>query len=78
MTTYNANASVHPMTAAQEKACLPDCGYGSTGLTKRELIAAMAMQGLLASGRSFVADVSNYAVANADALLAELAKEPQA
>lgn len=52
---------------------------GDPGLTKRELFAAMAMQGMLASET----EASNYghigflaesAVKRADALLAELAK----
>lgn len=62
----------------------PCAGYGwmiepRAGLTKRELFAAMAMQGMLASET----EASNYghigflaesAVKRADALLAELAK----
>lgn len=52
------------------------------GLTKRELIAAMAMQGLRATGHPMAPTNSDaiaaIAVADADALLAELAKEPQA
>lgn len=54
------------------------------GLTKRELIAAMAMQGILANGtydpprRERLKGMSIDAVSAADALLAELAKEPQA
>ena len=43
------------------------------GLTKRELLAAMAMQGLLACPEDFNADyMARTAVACADALLAEL------
>lgn len=46
------------------------------GLTKRELFAAMAMQGLLASGTvSFAHMRAAAAVELADALLAELAKD---
>lgn len=54
------------------------------GLTKRELIAAMAMQGILANGkyepprRDRLKGMAIDAVAAADALLAELAKEQQA
>lgn len=46
------------------------------GLTRRELFAAMAMQGFLASlaGESPYADVAADAVGYADALLAELEK----
>ena len=49
-----------------------------TGLTKRELIAAKAMQGILSSdgGPEWlgVNEVSKQSVAYADALLAELSK----
>lgn len=54
------------------------------GLTKRELIAAMAMQGILANGtydpyrRERLKVMSIAAVSAADDLIAELAKEPQA
>lgn len=54
------------------------------GLSKRELIAAMALQGILANGtydpprRERLKGMSIDAVSAADALLAELAKEPQA
>lgn len=45
------------------------------GLTKREYFAAMAMQGLLSKDRLPTYDeVANYALAQADALLAELDK----
>ena len=53
------------------------------GLTKRELFAAMAMQGYLSRPRDnehiedaeFDALVSRWSVESADALLAELAKD---
>jgi hypothetical protein len=51
------------------------------GLSKRELIAAMAMQGLLANLAAIRRegfrdrDITEFAVMNADALIAELAKE---
>ena len=46
------------------------------GLTKREYFAAKAMQGLLASDRSWsFGDCVEYSVRYADALLKELAKE---
>ena len=56
----------------------PDGVIASSGLTKRELFAAMAMQGFCAD-RTF-ADASDKvlalcALARADALLAELAME---
>ncbi len=52
------------------------------GLTKRELFAAMAMQGLLSNLASLRregfrdSDIREFAIFNADALIAELAKEP--
>ncbi len=42
------------------------------GLTKRELFAALAMQGLLAQYDLSPYDIADCAVKNADALLAEL------
>lgn len=49
------------------------------GLTKRELIAAMAMQGMLAdsSMSQRFETIADEAVRAADALIAELAKEVQ-
>lgn len=45
-------------------------------LTKREMFAAMAMQGLLAGNVTSISiDAGRYAVQYADALLAELARE---
>lgn len=48
------------------------------GLTKRELIAAMAMQGLLASSdeRVRARDIANEAVRCTDALILALAAQP--
>ena len=47
------------------------------GLTKRELFAAMAMQGILLSDRATSAEGRVYhAVKHADALIAELSKNP--
>lgn len=84
------------MSANGERLAFPfDAGaIRQTGLTKRELIAAMAMQGLLSNPGGPVqasnvsgwqsttncsrGDVANESVQFADALLAELAKEPQA
>lgn len=53
----------------------------TTGLTKRELFAAMAMQGQLANPdpqtvQSGLNSIAVYAVCAADRLIAELAKEP--
>lgn len=47
------------------------------GLTKRELFAAMAMQAIRSGGGSYAkwSDLSEDAVAMADALIAELNKE---
>ena len=56
-------------------------GFGNAGLTKRELFAAMAMQGIWANSDEAMAkawsikDIARNAVEAADALLAELAKE---
>ena len=49
------------------------------GLTKRELFAAMAMQGLIASGytQETFGDLQFDAVRHADALLAELSKQAE-
>lgn len=49
----------------------------SKGLTKRELFAAMAMQGMLANGlvRNAAHVNAIYAVQHADALINELNKE---
>lgn len=49
-------------------------GY-DLGLTKRELFAAMAMQGLLAASDVAHGAIPSTAVRMADRLLAELAKE---
>lgn len=51
--------------------------FTAYGLTKRELFAAMAMQGLFSNpdDRGHVAEYARFAVKAADALLAELAKE---
>lgn len=76
----NAEQSVHPRTST-----VRDGGYMKTitepGLTKRELFAAMAMQGMLSNPAicdMTSGDASRVALwANqcADALLAELAKD---
>ena len=71
---------IHPLTPEQEVACLTDCGWGTPGLTKRELFAAMAMQGILGNaywnehGDYTPEGVAKSARDYADALLAELAK----
>lgn len=53
-----------------------DCDSVSTGLTKREYFAAMAMRDVLAAGRPDNVMVEcRVAVAYADALLAELERQ---
>ncbi len=65
----NANEPAYPFYA-------PSVGSAS-GLTKRELIAAMCLQGLLSHcGNSTVTTwAASHAIDFADALLTELAKE---
>ena len=60
----DGNDPVYPSTAAW-----------SSALTKRELFAAMAMQGLSTVVRLKTTDIARYAVETADALIAELNKE---
>jgi hypothetical protein len=55
------------------------CGslYPEKGLNKRELFAAMAMQGLLAKSEEMTpSHLAQWAVTNADALLAALKETP--
>lgn len=50
--------------------------YESSGLTKRELFAAMAMQSIINQcGKHEAITTALYAVQHADALIAELNKE---
>lgn len=52
--------------------------YHATGLTKREYLAAMAMQGLLSNEQGYYLEhdkLAEYAVTQADALILELNKE---
>jgi hypothetical protein len=66
----NSNDAAYPLEIAT--------GQYSSGLTKRELFAAMAMQGILLSDRATSAEGRVYhAVKHADALIAELSKEVQ-
>lgn len=71
----NANDSAFPLSAN-----FKDGHEVTYGLTKRELFAAMAMQGILSTETaddSFTGTlVAKRSVAFADALLAELAKQP--
>ena len=48
--------------------------YISTGLTKREYLAAMALQGLLANDSGLITSKARDAVKAADALIEELNK----
>lgn len=48
--------------------------YTSTGLTKREYFAAMALQGLLANDSALITGKARDAVQAADALIEELNK----
>ncbi len=59
----------------------PDKYEPEFGLTKRELIAAMAMQGMLANSELGVANVgliAGWAVQHADALIERLNADPVA
>ena len=49
--------------------------HGNLGLTKRELLAARAMQGMVGDNNLSTEIVAAWSVQYADALLAELAKE---
>ena len=66
----NGNDAAYPLEIAT--------GQYNSGLTKRELFAAMAMQGLLASGdKSTDADErACHAIRHADALIARLNADP--
>ena len=50
----------------------------NSGLTKREYLAALAMSGMCSNAHAFGnhEDLAKWAVADADALIAELNKEP--
>jgi hypothetical protein len=67
----NGNDSAYPIA--------PEQYSPEFGLTKRELFAAMALQGLLADPYSTqeFADMASMSVQVADALIAELSKEVQ-
>lgn len=62
---HNGQNSAYPSTESE-------FNQSANGLTKRELLAAMAMQGLLASGRILCKDLAESAVKGADDLLAAL------
>lgn len=61
-----------------EEAVLKPGDVTIAGLTKRELFAAMALQGLMTSaGRQNYLETSQLAVKQADALIKELNKEQE-
>lgn len=78
--TTDPNDPFAMLTEMREKLVFPaDVGQGSTfGITKRELFAAMAMQGICGDGipgsHHRPTETARDAVAQADALLKELAK----
>ena len=51
---------------------------GHYGLTKREWFAGMAMQGMAANPEWGASDIANYAVDQADTIIAKLNKAPEA
>lgn len=71
----HANMSAFPFTPTDRSGQIGEC---EPGLTKRELFAALAMQGLAPAyaqgGDAMASHVAKLAVENADALLAALAK----
>lgn len=78
-TTLHAHALGEELAFSSSPATHPngDFLYGSPGLTKRELFAAMAMQGIFSHGYTMPnesAEAALYAVRAADCLLQELAK----
>ena len=86
--TTNPNDGAYPASVRKLENYMDEGGYGRTrtitvqggGLTKREYFAGLAMQGLCASDDFSSAEawhVAKLAVAQADALIAALNKEPQ-
>lgn len=77
------NQPAHPLNGFTVDASGAFCGeiVRAPGLTKRELFAAMAMQGIWSNSDEVmtqawsIQDIALNAVETADALLAELAKE---
>ena len=64
-----------PMPVEDDRDCHGRLNSGYGGLTKRELFAALAMQGMTSNNSIPVELVAAWSVQYADALLAELAKE---
>jgi len=78
--TENGNKPAYPLFTNQIDGLTgsTEIVLNNEGLTKRELLAAMAMQGILASdteNQHNNKNVVGWSVEAADALLAELAKE---
>ena len=77
----NANEAAFPLPTVELSS--REREWGVPGLTKREYFAGLAMQGLVAApvniSRRFIIpdEAAERALEYADALLAELAKEPQ-
>ena len=72
----NGDIPAYPQERALWVEGIGSCPTIATGLTKRERFAMAAMQGLCTTGGYHnYADLAHDAVRNADALLAELAKE---
>lgn len=68
------NQSAYPFSIEIDK----DCTYNYYGLTKRELFAAMAMQGILANSERIGGkdqELTQYSVMLSDALINELNKQ---
>ena len=77
----SGNDSAFPVIAGHMEGFGPAQGKDSVGLSKRELFAAMAMQGICARNKDAAGDilthiptVASTAVRYADALIAELEK----
>lgn len=71
-TMINANQPAYPNERGAAR-----IGDDFKGLSKRELIAAMAMQGYISAGAYTIysaSDMSNMSVKDADSLLSELEK----
>ena len=71
-----ANMFVHPVSPEQERSAPDIGGYGSNGVTLRQLYAGLALQGYAAADSKGLPDpdrVAALAVRAADCLIAELA-----
>lgn len=79
-TEPNESAFAKSAVYGEEEGRLGVCEDGSYGLSKREYLAAMAMQGMLAAGdgdfnSNHTKRIAENAVNHADALIKELNKE---